>query len=115
MGVSITNFGRSGLHDWMIQRASAVILAVYSVFLLGFFLTHPDLQFSEWKALFGHLGFRIFSLLALISVCAHAWIGLWTISTDYLKATGIRFVFQAAYVIALFVYLVWGIEILWGV
>ena len=51
----------------------------------------------------------------------HAWIGMWTVSTDYLtvrlmgpKATGLRIVFQTGYVLVLFVYLVWGFRILWG-
>ena len=33
---SVTNFGRSGLYDWVIQRLSAVILAIYTLFLFGF-------------------------------------------------------------------------------
>ena len=114
MGVSITNFGRSGLHDWVVQRATAVILALYTVFLVGYFFTHPELQFLEWKQLFSHTGMKVFSLLALISLCAHAWVGLWTVSTDYIPMTGIRFMFQAVFILVLFVYMVWGIEILWG-
>lgn len=115
MGVSITNFSRSGLSDWLIQRFSAVVLALYTVFVVGFLLANPGLGFAEWKELFENTAFRIFSLLALISTVAHAWIGMWTISTDYLKPAGARFVFQVICFLAVFVYLVWGIEIIWGV
>lgn len=115
MGVSITNFSRSGLSDWLIQRFSAVVLALYTVFVVGFLLANPGLGFAEWKELFECTGFRIFSLLALISTVAHAWIGMWTISTDYLKPAGARFTFQVICFLAVFIYLVWGIEIIWGV
>ena len=40
MVASITNLGRSGLYDWVIQRLTAVILAVYTLFLLGFVIAH---------------------------------------------------------------------------
>ena len=29
---SVTNLGRSGVYDWVIQRLSAVIMAVYTLF-----------------------------------------------------------------------------------
>jgi len=114
MVASVTSFGRNGLYDWMIQRVTAVILAVYTVFMLGYFLLNPDLNYSQWSALFDSICIRIFSLLALLSLAAHAWIGLWTISTDYIKPTGIRFLFQAVCGLTMFVYVVWGIQILWG-
>ena len=45
---SATGLTGSGSRDWIIQRISAVVLAVYSVVLLGFFLTHGDVTYLEW-------------------------------------------------------------------
>jgi succinate dehydrogenase / fumarate reductase membrane anchor subunit len=121
MVTNVTSFGRSGLSDWVVQRVSAVILAAYAVFLVFWMARHPDLQYAQWKELFELTAMRIFSLMALLSLVAHAWIGIWTISTDYLTpmalgkfATAIRFLFQCACAVLTFVYLVWGIQILWG-
>lgn len=114
MVASITNLGRSGLYDWVIQRLTAVILAVYTLFLLGFVIAHPDLQYSDWQQLFACTAMKIASLLALISICAHGWVGMWTIATDYIKPTGFRFLFLLVTAAFVFVYLVWGIDILWG-
>ncbi|TFH73163.1 succinate dehydrogenase, hydrophobic membrane anchor protein [Gammaproteobacteria bacterium LSUCC0112] len=118
---NVTSFGRSGLSDWVVQRVSAVILALYFVGLLAYMLLTPELGYAEWKALFSSTWMRIASLAALVALCAHAWIGMWTVSTDYLteallgpKGTVIRFVFQAVCVLLIFVYLVWGVQILWG-
>jgi len=117
----ITSFSRSGLADWMIQRVSAVILAAYTVFLLGWMAMQSSITYAAWAALYDSTSMKIFSLLALLSLVAHAWIGIWTIATDYLTplslgkaATAVRFVFQCACALLVFVYLVWGIEILWG-
>lgn len=119
---NVTSFGRSGLYDWAVQRVSAVILGVYFVGMLAYLVQHPDLSYTQWHALFSTTWVRIVSLLVLISLCAHAWVGLWTISTDYLttylmgsKATVLRLLFQAGSVALMFIYLVWGIQILWGV
>ncbi len=114
MVTSVTNFGRSGLYDWMFQRVTAVVLAAYTVFLLGYLLMNPDLTYSQWNMLFESICVRIFSLLALLSIGVHAWIGLWTIATDYIKPAGFRFIFQSSCGLIMFVYLVWGIQILWG-
>jgi len=115
MGVvnSATNIGRSGVQDWIIQRASAYVLALYTVFLLGFCVT-TDVDYASWSGLFDQNWFRIFTLLALLSIGAHAWIGLWTVSTDYIKPALARFLFQALFILVIFVYVVWGIQIIWG-
>lgn len=112
---SITNYGRNGVHDHLVQRVSAIILAAYTVFLFGFVVASPELQYEQWQGLFAQTWMKIFSFAALTSMCAHAWIGMWTISTDYLKSLAVRFLFQLVCAAALFVYLVWGIQILWGV
>ena len=110
---SVTNLGRSGVYDWMVQRVSAYLLALYTIFLLGFMLT-TDLDYEAWAGLFSQTWFRIFSLGTLIALGGHAWVGLWTVSTDYLKHTGVRFGFQAIVILAIFVFLVWGVQVLWG-
>ncbi|WP_110655662.1 succinate dehydrogenase, hydrophobic membrane anchor protein [Salinicola halimionae] len=114
MVTNITNLGRSGLSDWLIQRVSAVVLALYALFVVAYLLFHPHLDYATWSGLFAQTWMRIFSLLAFISMAAHAWVGLWTVSTDYLKHTGVRFGFQAVVILAIFVFLVWGVQVLWG-
>src|SRR5690606_38514226 len=115
MVTNITNFGRSGLADWLMQRATAVILLVYTLFMVGVFLVIPNLDYQSWIGLFQCTWMRIFSMLALLSIAAHAWIGLWTVATDYIEPTGIRLVFRLFVILALFAFVVWGVQVLWGV
>lgn len=114
MVASVTSYGKSGVLDHLVQRLTAVILAVYSLFLFGFVVANPELQYAAWQGLFAQTWMKVFSLGALISLCAHAWIGMWTVSTDYLKHAAVRFSFQVVCGFATFVYLVWGIQIVWG-
>ncbi|MGM0702328.1 MULTISPECIES: succinate dehydrogenase, hydrophobic membrane anchor protein [Halomonadaceae] len=114
MVTNITNLGRSGLSDWLIQRVSALVLALYTLFIVLYLLFNPGLDYATWSGLFAQTWMRIFTLLALISIAAHAWVGLWTVTTDYLKSTGVRVVAQIVIILAIFVFLVWGIQVLWG-
>ena len=121
MVTAVTSFGRSGLYDWLIQRVTGVVLAAYTIFLVAFILINPDLSYEQWQGLFAQLWMRVFSLVALLSVAAHAWIGLWAVLTDYLttrmmgsKATVLRVLAQMGLGVVTVTYTVWGIEILWG-
>ena len=122
MVTNVTNFSRSGLYDWMAQRVSAVVLAAYFLFLIGFVACQDGLTYEDWHGLFAQSWMRIFSLLALVSLAVHAWVGMWTITTDYLTnmaigkwATGVRFLAQALCGMLMFVLFVWGVQILWGI
>ncbi|HDZ55151.1 MAG TPA: succinate dehydrogenase, hydrophobic membrane anchor protein [Pseudomonas xinjiangensis] len=122
MVTSVTNLSRSGLYDWMAQRVSAVLLAVYTLFLLGYVLLNPGMTYADWSGLFDQSWMRIFSLLTLVALSVHSWVGMWTISTDYLTpmalgkfATVARFLFQVVCGLAMFVLFVWGVQILWGI
>jgi succinate dehydrogenase / fumarate reductase membrane anchor subunit len=121
MVTTVTSFGRSGLYDWLLQRFTAVVLLAYALCTGSFLLLHPDLDYAQWKGYFSNTAMQVFSVMALLSLVAHAWIGLWAVSTDYLTvrlmgpgATVLRLLFQGAFALVLFVYLVWGIQILWG-
>jgi len=109
-----TSFGRSGLHDWVMQRLTAVVLATYFGYLGYVLIFSPELSQAMWTALFANDLFRVFSIMALLSLVIHAWIGLWTVSTDYIKPLAIRFAFQAFVILFCLGNLIWGVQILWG-
>ena len=111
---SVTSLGRSGLHDWLIQRVSAVVLAAYVVYLSVFIFSAGILQYDIWHALFSQTWFKIFSLLAIISLAFHIWVGLWVISTDYLKPIAIRIPFQVGVILICTAFILWGAQILWS-
>jgi succinate dehydrogenase / fumarate reductase membrane anchor subunit len=72
------------------------------------------LPYSEWQALF-HMGwFQIASVIALFMLVLHAWIGIWTVTTDYIKCTAIRLSVQLLVALFLLGQLIWGLMIVWG-
>lgn len=103
-----------GLRDWLMQRVTAVVMALYAIFMLGFLLTHQPLQFADWQALFECLPVRLASLLFLFSLYLHAWVGVRDILMDYVHSTAARLAAQVAVILALVAYAAWSVQILWG-
>ncbi len=114
MVTNITSLTGNGLKDWLIQRVTAVYFAVYALFLLGYLLSHPQLQFAPWYALFHGIVFQIASILALLMLTLHAWIGIWTVTTDYVKRTSVRLSVQILVFLILLAQFFWGLIIIWG-
>lgn len=109
---SATGLTGSGVRDWVMQRISAVVLAVYSVVMVCFFLFNK-VDFLAWHTFMTSLPMKLFSLLALLSLVAHSWVGMWTVLTDYIKSSGLRLVLQSLIIIAIIVYLFWGVLVFW--
>ncbi len=111
---SILVLGRNGLSTWLLQRVSALILGSYAVLLIGFLICHTPLSYADWSALFACRFVKIATIMVLLSLVAHAWIGLWTVITDYVKCSCMRLGLELGLALGLLAYLLWGIRVLWG-
>jgi succinate dehydrogenase / fumarate reductase, membrane anchor subunit len=119
---NVTSLTRSGLGDFVVQRVTAVIIALYAFCVLGFFLVNPEVTHVALVSYFGNTLMRLFSTLAVLATAAHAWIGMWTVGTDYLRphyfgahATAWRLAYQAICLVVLFVYVAWALQIFWSI
>lgn len=111
---NVSALGRNGVHDWLLLRASAIIIALYVLYILGFFVTAQDLTYEIWHGFFTTPITKVFTLLTLLSVLAHAWIGLWQVLTDYVKPLAVRLVLQLTTIVVLLVYVLYGTIVVWG-
>lgn len=118
---SATGLTGSGSRDWFVQRLSAVVLAIYTVVVFGWILFHGGFDYVQWSSFMLTLPMKILSLLAVLSLLAHAWIGMWQVFTDYVttrqmgpSASGLRLVLISAVIVAVFVYVIWTIQIFWA-
>ncbi len=104
-----------GLKDWLAQRITAIVLAVYTVVLLLALLFTPELNYGSWAGLFASSWMKVLTLLALIALVWHVWIGVRDIYMDYVKPTAVRLFLQVATILALAGYACWAVIILWRV
>ena len=119
MVTAVTSLARSGLADWLVQRVSAVILLAFFGFMS--YVLIGGVTYAEWTALFAQTWMKIFTLLAILSLASHAWIGMWGVLTDYLTerllgSTGnvLRISLQLLISLSLVIFVIWGIQVVWA-
>jgi succinate dehydrogenase / fumarate reductase membrane anchor subunit len=112
---SVLGVNHQGLRDWVMQRLSAIILAIYSLGLITYIVLHPELSFAEWHFLFSQTWMKIATLLCILSLMLHAWVGIWTLFTDYVKPYILRALLNSLVLFLLIACFFWGLLILWSV
>ncbi len=111
----VSSVGRNGVHDFLLIRSTAIILTIYTLYIIGFCALSGDITYLKWTTFFSGTFTKAFTMLALFSILIHAWIGLWQVLTDYVKPTLIRGLLQLIVVAVLVIYFFSGLAILWGV
>jgi succinate dehydrogenase / fumarate reductase, membrane anchor subunit len=103
-----------GLRDWMMQRVTGVIIAVYTLFLLAVLVMQPTLDFITWRSIFTRTWMRVPTFVCLLAIYFHAWVGVRNVLMDYVKPTTLRLCLMVIVVVALVAYTVWTVQILWS-
>ena len=102
-----------GTRDWLAQRITAAIMAVYTVVALFVLAAKSPFTHEAWRNLFAQGWMRIATLLFALSLAWHAWVGVRDILMDYIKHDGLRLALQIVTILVLAGYVIWTIEILW--
>ena len=103
-----------GLRDWLAQRVTALVMAVFTLSVAGYLFVQPRVDYDVWTRLFSSNVMRSFALLFLLSVFYHAWIGVRDIVMDYVKLASVRLLIHVAIILTLLLYVIWSVQILWG-
>ena len=103
-----------GWRDWLIQRVTAVVMLVYTLFFLAVIIALPPLDYDRWRVLWQLSVMRYATLFFLISALLHAWVGVRNIFMDYVKDTGVRLVLYVLVILTLLAYGTWVWQVLWG-
>ena len=103
-----------GLGDWLLQRLTAIVMAVYTVGFVVCLLWHVPASYADWKGMFAGSIARLATMVFLLALLYHAWVGMRDIVMDYLKPAGLRLVVEAGIALVLIGYAVWAASILWG-
>lgn len=104
-----------GLRDWIAQRATAVVMALYTLLMLAVVLIVCPQDFTAWRGIFANGFVKFATFLFFVSLFWHAWIGVRDIWMDYVKPTGLRLTLHVLTILALVGYTGWAASILWGV
>jgi succinate dehydrogenase / fumarate reductase membrane anchor subunit len=104
-----------GMRDWLAQRLTAILMAVFTIVLLVSFLTGQNFGYEGWAGLFARQWFKLFAMVTFFGLFYHAWVGVRDIWMDYVKPVGIRLTLQTLTVLWLLGCAAWTVQILWSV
>ena len=110
-----------GVTDFVLQRVTAVILTLYTTLVVGFFAVN-QVDYQTFEAFFGSFAMKVASTVAILATIGHAWVGMWTIGTDYIQpghwglpdsADKISVAYQAACITIMAAYFLYALSAIW--
>ena len=104
----------TGTGTWLVQRASALVLALALPALAITLVVATPTDYAGWQALFAPLWLRILLLLAGAALGLHAWVGMRDIFMDYVHSMALRLALYLAVIVTLVGSVVWLAAILFG-
>lgn len=102
-----------GLKDWLAQRVTALVMAVFTIFMIAAIAGGAVSSADAWRGFMAHRLVQIVSFLFAVSLFYHAWIGVRDIWMDYVKPPGLRLTLHVLTALALIGYAGWTVQILW--
>ena len=76
---------------WYLQRGSSIFIFIYIIYVAAFIISSLPIAFNEWLLFTNSFLFKLSTTLAFLSILIHAYLGLWTIGTDYLTPRTLGF------------------------
>ena len=101
------SFQAQGMRAWLLQRLTAIYIAVYSLSLTIWIVTNFPVNYSSWYSVFSHPIMLIATVIFYLSLFIHAWVGMRDILVDYAKPSSVRFILLTALALFLTVMTTW--------
>jgi len=80
----------SGFRAWLIQRVSAIYLALYCIYLLFHFALYPPDAYAQWQTWLADPLVGVTMALFFLALLMHAWIGVRDVVIDYVHPLALR-------------------------
>ena len=85
-----------GLRDWLAQRVTAVLMALFTIAIVVQVLMPGELDYYRWAGIFAHQWMKVLTFVTIGSILWHAWVGVRDVLMDYVKEVAPRIVLQVA-------------------
>ena len=102
-----------GFRDWLSQRITAVLMALFTLALLLQFIFGGPVGYDSWSAIFSSQWMKVLTFVVILSLAWHAWVGMRDVWMDYIKPVGVRLLAQVFTIVWLVGCAGWAIQVLW--
>ncbi len=105
-----------GLRDWLAQRVTACLMALFTLILLvQVIFSKGPIGYDKWAGIFSTQWMKFLTFTVIIALMYHAWVGVRDIWMDYIKSVSLRLSLQVFSIVWLVGCAGWAIQVLWRV
>ncbi|HWH75604.1 MAG TPA: succinate dehydrogenase, hydrophobic membrane anchor protein [Methylibium sp.] len=102
-----------GLRDWLSQRVTAALMALFTLVLLAQLIFGGPLGYERWAAIFSAQWMKVLTFVVIVALAYHVWVGMRDIWMDYIKPVGVRLALQVFTLVWLVGNAGWAVQVLW--
>ena len=105
-----------GLRDWLSQRVTAGLMALFTFIVLAqLLLRRGPIGYDKWAGIFASQWMKVLTFTVIAALLWHVWVGMRDVLMDYVKPVGIRLVLQFFVIVYLVGCAGWAVQVLWRV
>ncbi len=103
-----------GLRDWLSQRITAALMALFTVLLLAqVIFSKGPVGYDQWAGIFSAQWMKVLTFTVIIALLLHVWVGMRDIWMDYIKPVWLRLSLEVFTIVWLVACAGWAIQVLW--
>lgn len=103
-----------GLRDWLSQRVTAALMALFTIVVLAqVLLIKGPIGYDQWAGIFAPQPMKMLTLVVILCLLWHVWVGMRDIYMDYIKPVALRLSLQVFTIVWLVACSGWAIQVLW--
>ena len=102
-----------GLRDWMAQRVTSILMAIFTVAVIVQVLRPGPLDYTKWSAMFSQQWMKVLTFVTIVSLLWHVWVGMRDIWMDYVKPVAVRLALDIFTIAWLVGCTGWAVQVLW--
>ena len=105
-----------GLRDWLSQRVTAALMALFTLLVLAqVLLSRGPIGYDKWAGIFSSQWMKVLTFTVIAALLWHVWVGMRDVWMDYVKPVWARLVLQVFTIVWLVGCAGWAIQVLWRV
>ena len=104
-----------GLRDWLAQRVTAGLMALFTVVVLAqILISKGPMGYDKWAGIFSSQWMKVLTFTVIVALIYHAWVGMRDIWMDYVTSSvALRLCLQIFSIVWLVGCAGWAIQVLW--
>jgi succinate dehydrogenase / fumarate reductase, membrane anchor subunit len=102
-----------GLRDWLSQRITAVLMALFTVVVIVQVLLPGEMGYDKWAGIFASQWMKVLTFVVIVALLMHVWVGMRDVWMDYVKPVAVRLALQVFTIVWLVGCAGWAIQVLW--